>query len=94
MKANCYECKHRRAVAGDCHSSCAHPKAGSSDDPLMALMSLLASVGRGDPIVGGGAKELNIRGNQHGIDRGWFSWPINFDPIWLENCDGFEKENK
>jgi hypothetical protein len=20
---------------------------------------------------------------------GWFVWPLNFDPVWLENCDGF-----
>jgi len=39
-----------------------------------------------------GGAELNIRGNPHGIKRGWFSWPYNFDPVWLENCDGFEEK--
>jgi hypothetical protein len=28
----------------------------------------------------------------HGICNGWFIWPINFDPVWLENCDGFESK--
>jgi len=23
-------------------------------------------------------------------DCKWFIWPVNFDPVWLENCDGFE----
>jgi len=32
---------------------------------------------------------LNIKGNEHGIANGWFAWPWNFDPTWLENCDGF-----
>src|SRR3990167_11061705 len=41
-----------------------------------------------------GGAELNIRGNPHGIKHGWFSWPYNFDPIWLENCDGFEEKEK
>jgi len=35
-------------------------------------------------------KELEIKGNPHGIKMGWFMWPANFDPIWLENCNGFE----
>ena len=35
------------------------------------------------------ARELNIRADYHGIRSGWFLWPANFDPVWLENCDGF-----
>lgn len=31
-----------------------------------------------------------IRGNAHGRRSGWFSWPFNFDPVWLEACGGFE----
>ena len=39
--------------------------------------------------------ELEIQGHPHGIAKGWFIWPLNFDPIWLEACDGFEaKETK
>ena len=33
---------------------------------------------------------LNIKGHPHGIRNGWFMWPVNFDPGWLLNCDGFE----
>jgi hypothetical protein len=22
--------------------------------------------------------------------NGWFCWPFNFDPVWLEACDGFK----
>lgn len=36
------------------------------------------------------ASTLNIKGNPHGIKNGWFNWPYNFDPVWLEECDGFE----
>jgi hypothetical protein len=35
--------------------------------------------------------KLNIQGDPHGIRSGWFMWPANFDPVWLINCDGFEK---
>ena len=31
-----------------------------------------------------------VKANEHGIVKGWFSWPVNFDPIWLKSCDGFE----
>ena len=31
-----------------------------------------------------------IKGNQHGIKNGWFFWPLNYDPVWLESCDSFE----
>lgn len=37
-----------------------------------------------------GAKKLGIEGNPHGIASGWFNWPYNFDPTWLDNCDGHE----
>jgi hypothetical protein len=22
--------------------------------------------------------------------NGWFAWPLDYDPIWLETCDAFE----
>ena len=32
---------------------------------------------------------LHIKGDPMGIRGGWFSWPGDFDPIWLDACDGF-----
>jgi hypothetical protein len=32
---------------------------------------------------------LHVVGNSHGIARGWFFHPFNFDPVWLIKCDGF-----
>jgi hypothetical protein len=29
-----------------------------------------------------------VKGNAHGIKNGWFHWPYNFDPVWLQYCDG------
>ena len=34
----------------------------------------------------------DVTGNKHGIKNGWFQWPFNFDPIWLESCDGFSDD--
>lgn len=33
--------------------------------------------------------KADVIGNQHGIKNGWFRWPLNFDPTWLESCNGF-----
>ena len=38
--------------------------------------------------------KMRIKGNEQGIKGGWFAWPYNFDPVWLENCDGFESTEK
>lgn len=95
---NCYECRHRRDVPGDAHSQCKHPDIGDRN-PISELMALAGAI-RSFPmglITEKGAKKLNIKGNAHGITKGWFSWPYNFDPVWLENCNGFEligKEKK
>jgi hypothetical protein len=34
--------------------------------------------------------KVNVRGAIHGVRNGWFCWPFDFDPVWLESCDGFE----
>ena len=90
MKPNCYKCKYRSKMPGDAHICCKHPKNGKvMDDPYAGMMAMLASVGRVAPTkVDTG---LNVKGNPHGIKNGWFNWPFNFDPIWLEACDGFDE---
>lgn len=35
-------------------------------------------------------REAKVDGNKFGIERGWFFWPLNFDPAWLKSCDGFK----
>ncbi len=93
-KPNCYECIHRRNIPGDCHSSCAHPSVGDmGDNPLGVLFALLGGkrMNNDSSIMG---ESLHIKGNAHGIKNGWFCWPFNFDPVWLENCEGFTPKNK
>jgi hypothetical protein len=34
-------------------------------------------------------RALGISGVPFGVERGWFVWPVNFDPTWLESCNGF-----
>lgn len=34
----------------------------------------------------------NVKANPHGVKNGWFFHPVNFDPTWLEKCDGFKQK--
>ena len=90
MKPDCYKCKHRENIPGDAHSKCNHPKCRSiSESPLLNALSILGSVRGGVPPLPTG---LKVKGNPKGIRGGWFHHPLNFDPLWLEECDGFESK--
>jgi len=90
-KPNCYQCKHRQDLAGSAHSSCEHPALKDGVTPILALLATLHSSQRGGPIaVGNGG--FTVKGNQHGIKNGWFMHPLNFDPSWVEECNGFESK--
>jgi len=94
QKPDCYKCKYRGSVPVSAHICCKHPSLEAIRDNSMAnLMGILAGVGRVPPIMAN-SKELNIKGDPHGIKSGWFNFPFNFDPVWLENCDGFKSIEK
>jgi hypothetical protein len=82
-KPDCYKCKWRESLTWDAHSKCKHPKIDEGD----AIISTLAmSQGRRSSAM----KRLNVSGDDYGIKSGWFYWPLNYDPIWLLTCEGFE----
>lgn len=83
-KPGCYECEYRGTIPGDAHSCCKHPLVKADDNMFGALVETLQ--GKFNKIC----LKLNIQGNPHGIKNGWFNWPANFDPVWLDNCDGFK----
>lgn len=90
-KPDCYKCVHRGTIPGDAHSQCNHPEVeavSTERNPLMRMAHAMS--GAYNPI----AKKLNIVANFHGIRSGWFMWPVNFDPVWLKNCDGFTPKEK
>ena len=90
-KPNCYDCKHRGDLAGSAHSNCNHPDTASSrDNPLAGLVALLGKRVGGPVIDAGSAVKLGIKASPHGVLKGWFQWPFNFDPVWLQACNGFE----
>jgi len=94
-KPNCYKCRWRGEVLGSAHSRCHHPVTGGEKDPLIELMAIFGSVGRVEPVIdAASAVKIGIKANLHGIASGWFQWPYDFDPVWLEACEGFEAKEK
>jgi hypothetical protein len=97
IKNNCYSCKFRGTIPGDTHSCCQHPDLeGVTDNPIEGVFAMFASVGRVSPriAVQATAEKFEIKANYHGIKQGWFNWPWNFDPVWLENCNAYEKKGQ
>ncbi len=80
QKPDCYTCAHRRSLAGDAHSSCV------ALGPAAFSASVLFLSGKSELLT----SQIHIRGNTHGVRSGWFIWPINFDPVWLEICNMYE----
>ena len=90
----CYKCVYRGNVPGDAHSCCRHPDVKDQvSDPFSSIMAIFASVGRTEPVQA--KSTFIIRGDPHGIKNGWFNWPWNFDPVWVQECGGLkEKEDE
>lgn len=91
-KFNCWKCKYKGELSGDAHICCRHPEnAKILNQPLAQMFGILASVGRTAPFTVTSPK-LNIQLHPFGVKRGWANYPINFDPTWIMNCDGYEVE--
>lgn len=87
IKPNCYECKHRRAIPGNAHSSCAHPFLAdlAKANPNFELARL---VGLPVPMTiefEGKRIPLTLF-SEYAVQSGWAAWPFNFDPVWLQFC--------
>ena len=65
---------------------CCHPDTGleKGENQFIAMAGMV------DGTFQEAADNLEIRGNETGIKGGWFTWPVNFDPIWLLSCNGFK----
>ena len=79
----CYDCKYRGTIPGNAHSRCDHPEVSQDSNPFGALMDMMD--GKNIKAM----EKLEIKGDRYGMKNGWFMWPANFDPTWLENCNGF-----
>lgn len=96
-KPNCYDCRHRRSLPGESHSACHHPATRSMHEgggllDLVAVLGKRSGFSSVEPSAE--ARALNVTGDRGAQARGWFLWPVNYDPVWLRSCDGFEASAK
>lgn len=91
MIDKCYSCAHRRDFPGSCHSSCQHPATARAHLTGEAETARLLGKRSGYTSLplDRQAADLRVTGAPIGVRNGWFLWPVNFDPVWLESCDGF-----
>lgn len=89
----CYSCKHRDNVAGSAHSCC---NVFGEKGFLISIANLYTDTD--NPTLGTIDNEPIMKVDKVGIKNGWFNFPINYDPEWLEYCLMYEgreiKENK
>lgn len=92
-KPNCYDCRHRRSLPGESHSACHHPATRSMREAggLVALVGMLGKrSGFTSLALTPAASALGVACDPVAEQRGWFLWPVNYDPVWLRSCAGFE----
>lgn len=77
VKQDCYSCKHRNNIPGDCHSSCS----ALEGDPFVIA----------NYVHHNGPSFPSLKLNPHGVINGWCFWPVNFDPCWVEDCKFYEQ---
>jgi len=90
---NCYKCQFKGSVPGSAHSSCGLIKAmlkGMPDDKI-ASMEVMLMLGQAK--LSSNDEDLIVL-DPHGVKNGWADWPFDFDPVWVQKCEGFiEKED-
>lgn len=83
-KPDCYQCRWMTDLPGDNHKCCMHPDAAPTIkgkrfnhyDYMQARSTAWQA--------------LAIEGNDGFEVAARFLWPVDFDPVWLKACKGFE----
>ena len=89
---DCYNCKYNGGEqSGTSHIACKHPQV--TQDMGLALLDMIYSCSSGDE-VHFTRTGLHVVASLHGFKQGWAFWPLLFDPIWIQSCDGFEAIQK
>jgi hypothetical protein len=51
----------------------------------IGMLLAFASVLKGDSLP------LGVELDGHGLMNGWANWPLEFDPIWIKKCEGYQE---
>ena len=90
--SDCYKCLMRGSVPGSAHSCCKalRHKAPHPNDPDVIKLETHLSIGLVE--LKGSEDEPLILINPHGRKNGWANWPLDFDPVWVSECQFYHPE--
>lgn len=86
--ADCLECKWREKLNHSSHSKCCHPEFTEMNESKIG--EILTKLGKRAGSIHLRPKTIEVIGDPHGMDSGWFNHPFNYDPIWLLKCTGYK----
>ena len=87
-KNDCYECPHRREISGSAHIAC-------NIGMITAIRFIRAHQEGNMPteFTNNETGDLMLQFDPHGLKMGWCTWPVNFDPVWVECYLPIEKKD-
>ena len=88
----CYKCIHRGSVPGSAYSSCLVLKKAINPTDLFVFEELLASHQAILEVTNSETEEKIplVNMNPHGVKNGLANWPLDFDPVWINDCISFQ----
>lgn len=89
---NCHECIYVGNVPGSVHRSCKVLHTSEVSENIVRLLEIGIATGMaelndketGEPVV---------KLDPHGVKNGWAAWPVDFDPIWIQECKFYKNKN-
>jgi hypothetical protein len=85
-KPNCYNCKYRGEVPGSAHSCCTVLRKEGDENNAETMMVEIGLATRKIALVNESDQKPLVKLNEHGVKSGWADWPLNFDPVWVDEC--------
>lgn len=97
-RPNCNMCKNQGFIPGSAHSKCLwfrnnirEAKMNIEAYELMIAGSIMVGMVTDIPAANLGDGQLPMVGlHRTGLKGGWAYWPIDFDPVWILWCIGFD----
>lgn len=79
-KNNCFNCDFKGSVAGSCHSSCNYPKI-DKHTKLKIYTGIISNFPETNQFL---KENFGFTVDKHPVVNGWFNFPIDFDPSWIQ----------
>ncbi len=83
---DCYKCKFKSNIPGNCHISC------TKTNPQTSMLFTMLSFADIPAFQEALTKHYGFHVDQQPIQQGWFQFPLNYSSNWIQgNCLHFEK---